>query len=154
MAGFLFGFLLRQPSINNLKKQVEILQHDNAKLIRLHNDKQEQFKTLLVQHKALKAFSLGKKAASKEKLEENLTFQYALYDYLKLLIKCIKQGLELESDEITFFKVYEKVIDGKEISTSDKAKIKNYTLSKYSKEIKELKECDLSAITGALEALK
>jgi hypothetical protein len=84
---FLLGFLIRQPKINKLKKQVVILQKDNNILLDLCQSKQAEFRELLVQHKALKALNFRKKTASKEKLKENLILQYALRNYLELLFK-------------------------------------------------------------------
>jgi hypothetical protein len=143
---FLTGFLIRQPKVNKLKKQVERLQNDNGNLLNLYQSQQAKFRELLVQHKALKALNFRKKTASKEKLEENLIWQYAIKDYLKLLFKRGKHEQELEKAEIKFFNAFEQVIDGKKISTSDKVKIREYVLHRHSGEIKALKECDCSAV--------
>ena len=72
---FLTGFLIRQPKINKLKKQVELLQKDNRKLIEMITDKQQNYQELLVQHKALKALQFRKKSAIKEQMIENLVMQ-------------------------------------------------------------------------------
>ena len=90
IGSFLLGFLIRQPQINKLKKQVELLQKDNSKLIGLIEARQAEYKELLVQHKALKALQHRKKAASKELLAENLVMQYAIREYLSLLLKRVK----------------------------------------------------------------
>lgn len=58
IASFLTGFLIRQPKINKLKKQVELLQKDNRKLIEMITDKQQNYQELLIQHKALKSFAI------------------------------------------------------------------------------------------------
>ena len=125
---FLLGFLIRQPQINKLKKQVELLQKDNSKLIALIENKQNEFKELLVQHKALKALQHRKRVASKELLAENLVMQYAIREYLSLLLKRVKYEQELTKEEILFFDSFEKVIDGKKLSTADKVKIRDHAL--------------------------
>ena len=149
IALFFFGFLLRQPQINDLKKQIKRLQTDNEILQNLCTKQKNEFKELYVQYKAFKAFTLNKKIA-KEKVKENLIFQYALKDYIELLVKRVKYEKELTKREIQFFKSYEKVIDGKNITTSDKIKIRDYTLEKHSVNINLLKECDYSKVITEL----
>ena len=144
--GFLFGFLIRQPKINKLKKQIERLHDDIGRLQKLCQNQQDNFKNLLIQHKALKALSFRKKAASKEKLKENLILQYAIRDYLELLLKRVKCNQELSKVEIAFLKASEKIIDGKTLSTSDKVKIKDFTLNRHSTEINNLQECDYTMV--------
>jgi hypothetical protein len=65
----------------------------------------------------------------------------------------INTNSELEKGEITFFNAYEKVIDGKNISTSDKVKIRDYILNRHSVEINELNECDYSMVFRELKTL-
>ena len=42
IATFLTGFLIRQPKINKLKKQLELLQHDNKKLVGMVDEKKKE----------------------------------------------------------------------------------------------------------------
>lgn len=148
---FLTGFLIRQPKINKLKKQVELLQKDNRKLIAMITEKQQNFQELLIQHKALKALQYRKKSEIKEQMTENLVMQYAIRAYLTLLLKSGRYEQELEKDEIVFFKSFEKVIDGKKLSTSDKVKIRDYIMEHHGREIKQLKECEYTAIMAELQ---
>ena len=148
---FLTGFLIRQPKINKLRKQVELLQKDNRKLIVMITDKQQNYQELLIQHKALKALQFRKKSAIKEQMIENLVMQYAIKAYLTLLLKNGRYEKPLEKDEIVFFKAFEKVVDGKKISTSDKVKIRDYIMEHYSCEIKQLKECDYVPVLNELQ---
>ena len=46
---------------------------------------------------------------------------------------------------------FEKVIDGKKLSTSDKVKIRDYIMEKHGREIKQLKECEYTAIMAELQ---
>lgn len=151
VASFLTGFLIRQPKINKLKKQLELLQRDNQKLITIITGIQHSYKELLVQHKALKALQFRKKSVIKEQLTENLIMQYAIKSYLTLLLKNGRYEKKLEKDEIIFFKAFEKVINGKELSTSDKIKIRDYVMKEHTREIKELKECDYTDVFKELE---
>lgn len=151
LGGFLTGFLIRQPKINKLKKQIELLQKDDRKLIEMINEMRQNYQELLVQHKALKALQYRKKLAIKEKITGNLVMQYAIKAYLTLLLKSGRYEQKLEKDEIVFFEAFEKVIDGKNISTSDKVKIRDYIMEHYGKEIKQLKECEYTAVFEELK---
>ncbi|MGN0179143.1 MAG: hypothetical protein ACI4DY_06855 [Monoglobaceae bacterium] len=151
LGGFLTGFLIRQPKINKLKKQIELLQKDDRKLIEMINEMRQNYQELLVQHKALKALQYRKKLAIKEKITGNLVMQYAIKAYLTLLLKSGRYEQKLEKDEIVFFEAFEKVIDGKNISTGDKVKIRDYIMEHYGNEIKQLKECEYTAVFEELK---
>lgn len=153
VGAFLFGFLMRQPKINKLKDQVIILQNNNQSLQAFHQRNQEQFRDLLVQHKALKAYNFIKKSASEEKLKENLVMQYALKNYFDLLFKRIKHEQDLDENEIVFFNAYEKVIDGRKISASDMVKIKDFIFKRHSDELNSFTECDCTAVFEELKGL-
>ena len=112
-----------------------MLQQDNSKLLKLIDENRQNYQELLIQHKALKALQFRKKAALKEQLTESLVMQYAIKEYLSLLLKSGKYNNELEKHEIIFFNAFEKFIDGKKISTSDKVKIRDYITEKYKNEI-------------------
>lgn len=151
LGAFLAGILIRQPRINKLKKQVETLQKDNSRLISLCESKQNEYRELLVQHKALKAFQFRKKAVLHDKMVESISMQYAIKDYVSLLIKRVKHEQELSKEEIMFFNAFEKVIDGKTISINDKVKILSYVKAQHETEIKQLKDCDFASILNELE---
>lgn len=150
IGSFLLGFLIRQPKINKLKKQVELLQKDNSRLIAIAKKQQKEFQELLVQHKALKALQFRKKSASKEQLTENLVMQYAIREYLNLLLKSVKYEHKLEKEEILFFNAFEKFIDGKKLSASDKVKIRDHIMEHYGFEVKQLKECEYASVMEEL----
>lgn len=153
IGSFLTGFLIRQPKINKLKKQIEMLQQDNSKLLNLIEESGQKYQELLIQHKALKALQFRKKSALKEQITETLVMQYAIKEYLTLLLKSGKYNNELEKSEIIFFNAFEKFIDGKKISTSDKVKIRDYITEKYKTEIKHLKECEYSPVIDDINAI-
>ena len=148
---FFTGFLWRQPKINKLKKQIESLQKDNGKLLDICQNQQTKFRELLVQHKALKAFNFKKKAKSESQLHETLVMQYALKEYIAILLKRVKYQQELEKEEIRFFNIMEKFIDGKKITTTDKVNMTDFVVSKHKSDIKKLKECDFDLIMNELQ---
>lgn len=151
VVSFLTGFLIRQPQVNKLKKQVELLQRDSRKLLALIEAKQSSYQELLIQHKALKALQFRKKSTLQEQMTENLIMQYAIKAYLVLLLKSGRHELELTKTEIVFLKAFEKVIDGKKLSTTDKVKIRDYIMERHGREIKQLKECEYTAVLKEIQ---
>ena len=147
---FFLGWLSRQPSINKLKKQVITLQKNNEQLLARCDQLQTEFRELLVQHKALKVLQIKRKAESKGRLQENLMMQYAIRDYLELLLNRIKTQQKLSRDEKAFFKAFEGVIDGAVLTGSDKAHVKEYVVAHHKKELDTLRECDFAPTLQAL----
>lgn len=151
LGSFFTGFFIRQPKINKLKKQVETLQRDNRRLIALCEKHQQEFRELLLQHKALKVMQFRKRATTKEQMTESLTMQYAIMEYITLLTKRVKYEQKLTKEEIAFFNAFDGAIDGKQLSTTDKVKIAEYVKKNHGTEIKELRECDYSAALKELQ---
>lgn len=143
---FLAGMFTRQPKINKLKKQITILNSDNTALLLSYQQTLDEFDNLLIQHKALKAIELVKKRASNEKIKENLILQYSLFEYLELLLARVKNKQKLNKEQISFLQSYEKIINGKQLSSSDMGKVKNYILEKYMEEIDNRTVCDCSSM--------
>lgn len=150
LTGIVVGMLAMQPKINKLKKQVVSLQKNNAQLLARCDQLQTEFRELLVQHKALKALHFKKKADSKGRLQENLVMQYAIRDYLELLLKRVKTQQKFASNEKVFFKAFEGVIEGATLTGSDKAHVREYVLSHHKAEIDALRECDFAPTLQAL----
>ena len=72
--------------------------------------------------------------------------QYAIKEYLELLVKRVKHEQELCKDEIAFFNASENLIEGKKLSTSNKVKIRDFILERYYTDINGLRECDHTLI--------
>ena len=119
-------------------------------MLALVNGQQQEYQNLLVEHKALKALQFRKKAKSKERLEENLTMQYAIRAYLVLLLKSGRHGQKMEKAEVVFFNAFEKVVNGKKLSTSDKVKIRDYIMEHHKADIKALRECEIAPVLQEL----
>lgn len=151
LGGFLTGFLIRQPKINKMKKKIEQLQNDNSKLIEMITAMKQNYRELLIQHKSLKALQFRKKTEFKERMKENLVMQYAIKEYLTLLMKSGRYDKKLEKNKILFFEAFEKVIDGKKLSTSNKVEIRDYIIKQHGREIKQSKECEYTDIMTELQ---
>jgi len=152
--GALFGgiacLLIMQPKVNKLKKQVAALQKNNAQLLARCDQLQKEFQELFVQHKALKALHFKKKADSKGRLQENLMMQYAIRDYLELLLKRVKTQQKFDGNEKAFFKAFEGVIEGAVLTGSDKTRVKEYVMTHHKAEIDALRVCDFAPTLQAL----
>ena len=154
VAAFFSGFFLRQPKINKLKKQFELMQKDINKLETLRLKQKEDFQELLIQHKSLKAINFKKRAIAKEKMRGNLIEQYALKEYIDLLILRVREHKELSKEELMFFNAYEKAMNSGKTSSAIQVKVQNYITSKYETEIKKLKECDSASSISDLNNIK
>lgn len=154
LVGFFTGFLVRQPKINKLKKQIETLQKQLSTLQDKMIGYQTSFDNLLLQYKGLKVMQLKKKAEMKVMLEENLVLQYGMKAYINLLLDRVKNGKKLEDSELAFYKSFDNVIEGKKIGHSDLETIKKYVLTKYRGQISSLVACDCSAEFKKLEDYK
>ena len=142
IGAFFAGFLIRQPKINKLKKQIVVLQTQIESIQDKMIGYQESFDNLLVQYKGLKVLQLRKKAEYEGKLKDNLVLQYGMKDYLNLLIDSVKHNRKLSSIELSFYQAFDDILEGKQVGASDFAKIKKYVLEKHSGEISALKPCD------------
>lgn len=154
VAAFFGGFFFRQPKINKLKKQVELMQKDISKLESLRLKQKEDFQELLIQHKSLKAINFKKRAIAKEKIRGNLIEQYALKEYIDLLILRVREHRELSKEELMFFNAYEKAMNSGKTSSATQVKVQNYITSKYEAEIKKLKECDSASSISDLNNMR
>ena len=116
---FFAGFFIRQPKINKLKKQISRLEREFRNQTDLNSKLQGEFEELFIQYKALRVIDIMKKTESKEKIKGNLIMQYALREYLELLIRRVKKKEELEKEEIQFLDAFEDVVNGKQLSSGD-----------------------------------
>ena len=144
LGGFFAGFLVRQPGINKLRKQAQLLQNDNEKLQNCLKKHQDSFDDLYLQYKGLKVLELKNKAEYKDKLKNNLVLQYGIKDYLELLYDVTKKERKLTNEECIFYNSFDGVIEGKNIGNRNFEKIKEYVMNNHEKEINELKKCYLT----------
>lgn len=148
---FFTGFLVRQPKINKLKKQIETLQKQLSSLQDKMVGYQTSFDNLLLQYKGLKVIQLKKKAEMKGLLEENLVLQYGMKAYLNLLLNRVKNDKKLDKEELAFYNAFDSVIEGKKVSTNEFKTVKSYVISRYHTEIQSLTNCDFSLEFKMLE---
>ena len=110
-----------------------------------------QIKQLLVQYKGLKAYQFNARNKARNYTRGALIFQYAYKEYLELLMHSVDTGMvKLSQEETIFFNIFDKVIEGQNVSDSEKEAIKEDILYRYKTRIDNLQECDCNSMVERL----
>ena len=151
LGGATVGALSRQPEINSLQAQVRKLQSEVERLQNVIRMQDRQIKQLLVQYKGLKAYQFNARNKARNYTRGALIFQYAYKEYLELLMHSVDTGMvKLSQEETIFFNIFDKVIEGQNVSDSEKEAIKEYILYRYKTRIDNLQECDCNSMVERL----
>lgn len=151
LGGATVGALSRQPEINSLQAQVRKLQSEVERLQNVIRMQDRQIKQLLVQYKGLKAYQFNARNKARNYTRGALIFQYAYKEYLELLMHSVDTGMvKLSQEETIFFNIFDKVIEGQNVSDSEKEAIKEYILYRYKTRIDNLQECDCNSMVEKL----
>ena len=143
IGGLFTGVILRQPSVNKLKKQIIMLQKKNETFQQYMSEYHSRFDDIYVKYKSLKIMELKRKAEYEGKLKDNLVLQYGMKDYFEMLFNAVKDKNKLDEAEYDFYKSFDNVIEGKDLKENDFVVIKNFVMRKHKKEINELRKCDI-----------
>ena len=149
--GVIVGVLIRQPEINKLQKQVELLQADISERENVVADQNNELAQMLLNYRALKVYQFSKRKKMKESIQDQLICQYAAADYLSLLVDCVSCGKQMSTGEIQFYKAYGKMIEDDHIDDREMETLRPLIYATHGDEINRLKEPDLNA---ALERIK
>ncbi|MDI9519797.1 MAG: hypothetical protein QM308_01365 [Bacillota bacterium] len=151
--GAVVGALSRQPEINRLKRLVKQLQAEIQKLQALIDEQNNQINELFVRYKALKVYQIFSKISERKNIQKALVFQYGAKNYLDLLLKQVRNE-SVDKTDLTFFRAFEKVMNGETISKEDQKTIQVYILTKHKKEIFKLQKCDVTQTIHEIEKFK
>lgn len=152
LGGSIIGALSRQPEINNLKKQVRQLQGEVERLQKIIHTQDKQIRTLLVRYKSLKAYQFNEKSKARSYVRGALIFQYAYKEYLELLMKSIDNNyVDMNNEESIFFNIFDKIIEGQDVSDNERQAIKEYILYRYKIQIDNLEECNTDYLIERLQ---
>lgn len=160
-AGFAGGAVARQPEINKLRSQVEILQEEIRKLkkevARLQNlveEQNRQINTLIMKYHTMKGINFIQKAKSKNRAKGAVMYTYCLKEYLEIKNNILTKEYNMTDDDNAFITAFEQILEGKIGNTlEDKAKkqyIKVYIRKKYGDRIDRLEECNLSYVMNRI----
>lgn len=150
--GAVIGYLARQPEINRLKKQIQLLQKENE---RLRSCIDAQNRTILeykVRYNALKAWQFSEKRKVGSSARSRVMQQCCLMEYLEISITKV-QGKELSEEMLVFYNIYELMLSGKEntLTVNEFRVLKNYIYCRYRSEIETLTPPDISKTQEKLE---
>ena len=147
LAGYIAGALSRQPEINELKQQVRSLQKEERRLHSLIEKQAEQIKVLTVRYEALRGWDFLEKRKQKDYLRGSLMYQYALKEYLEMLIDADQTDcISLNESEVKFYNAFGKILNMGEITDKDRSLVFKYITEKYGTEIKRFEEPSFQTI--------
>ncbi len=151
LAGFIAGALSRQPEINELKEQVRSLHIELGRLHSLIEVQNHQIRELKIKYEAIKGWQFVQKNQQQGYIRGSLMYQYALMEYLKILIYADQSGnANLNKDAIKFYNAFGKILNIGEITDKDRNVVFEYISKMYRAEINELREPNFSPIYAYL----
>lgn len=148
--GMIVGALVRQPEINKLRKQVKRLQGDMDALKDVIEEQNSEIAELLFRYKALKVIQFAKRRELKSDIQESLASQYAVSDYLQLLLSIASTGRDMEPEEAEFYRAFGKVLVDKNTSEAEREAIKAFVWERHAAELKSMTPCDMQPILDKL----
>ena len=152
VGGFVLGALSRQPEINELKEQVKSLQAQVEQLQALIYAQNEQIKQLKIRFVAYKGLNFAQKNKAKGYLRGAIIYEYALKEYLEILIDGSNSNeIDLNKSELEFYNAFGKMFVKAEVTTKDRRIVLNYINEKYRREIESFKEPDFALILEQFE---
>ena len=93
-----------------------------------------------------------KRSEARENIRGLLVFQYGVHDYFELLLKASRKE-ELLKEDVIFYNLFDKVIEGQEIVSEEKKAIREYVTYKHGSELRRMKECDNSEMILQIQNL-
>lgn len=152
IAGYIAGALSRQPEINELKSQVRSLQAEVDRLQTIISIQNSQIKELKIRYTALKGWQLSEKSRQKGYIKGSIIYQYALREYLVMLINANETDrVTLDKEEIQFYNSFGSILNNGEINEKSRKIVIDYVKKHYSTEISNYIEPDLSQIIDYFE---
>lgn len=151
-AGCVIGALSRQPEINKLKKRIKQLQKEVERLQELCRTQDEQLNVLMLKYKALKIFQFSKKNEARTNIRGVLVYQYAVHDYLTLLLMASRKE-KLKEEDVIFYNIFDKVIEGQEVCDEERNALKEYITYRHTSELRGLRLCDNTGLIQQIQNL-
>lgn len=129
-----------------LEDQILILQAQNARLIDLLNNKDNQIEKLMLKYKL---FSAGQDINDINNQKLKIKMHYALKDYAEIWVKRVNREI-LYNNDIVFFNAMDKFIEGNPLTEQDVFVIDNRMNLKYSSLILGMVSPDISSVVNKL----
>lgn len=163
-ASFLGGAAIRQPEINKLHNQIEILQEEICKLKAevkrlnsLVDEQNRQINVLTLKYHTMKSINFIEKVKAKNKAKGAVMYSYCMKQFLELKYNILNKEYYPDNDETLFMDSFNSLLEGRlGNSNEDIAKmqhIKIYIRSIYASEIDSLEECPIQNTLKRIEGM-
>lgn len=145
LVGFIGGALSRQPEVNELQAQVQSLQGEVSRLQGVIKVQYHQINQLKYRYVTLKGADIIQRNKQRGYIKGAIMFQYALKEYLNMLIMADRTGrLNLNESQIEFYNAFGQMMNTGKISSEGRTVVMNYIRSKYQPQIDNYQESDFT----------
>lgn len=138
------GFIIQQPEINELHRQVAKLQKKTNELEETVRKQNDEISVLITRYRTLQVWQVIQKHDLRKQIEESLIFQYAMNDYFSLMVDRLETARNFNEAETTFYAAFSKILDGKELDADQMKSVKSYVEATHSTQIEAMTPCDVS----------
>lgn len=140
------GIFVKQPSQDELKKQVRMLQASVDTLENSFKTQNDVIDMLLAQHKELKFYQLSQKASLQTMIENELVSQYAALDYFTILLEAATSGQRMPREDFEFFKTYSKMLQDGQIDSDELEALRPIMRQRHRVALANLEPCEFGYI--------
>lgn len=140
------GIFVKQPSQDELKKQVRMLQASVDTLENSFKTQNDVIDMLLAQHRELKFYQLSQKASLQSMIENELVTQYAALDYFTILLETATSGQRMSREDFEFFKTYSKMLQDGRIDSDELEALRPIMRQRHRIALANLEPCEFGYI--------
>lgn len=140
------GIFVKQPSQDELKKQVRMLQASVDTLENSFKTQNDVIDMLLAQHRELKFYQLSQKASLQTMIENELVTQYAALDYFTILLEAATSGQRMAREDFEFFKTYSKMLQDGRIDSDELEALRPIMRQRHRVALANLEPCEFGYI--------
>lgn len=140
------GIFVKQPSQDELKKQVRMLQASVDTLENSFKTQNDVIDMLLAQHRELKFYQLSQKASLQSMIENELVTQYAALDYFTILLEAATSGQRMPREDFEFFKTYSKMLQDGRIDSDELEALRPIMRQRHRIALANLEPCEFGYI--------
>lgn len=152
IGGFIVGTLSRKPELSELKEQVKSLQAEVERLHTVIKNQNSYLSELKIRYAALKGWQLLQKNKQSKYIRGSIIYQYALKEYLEILIDSDQSNkVKMNKEEVRFYNGFGKILNNGEITDKDRKVVIDYITDRYAEEISQFKGPDLQSVIEYLE---
>jgi hypothetical protein len=140
--GLIAGLLGRQPEVNRLKRQVQLLQEEIERLSLIIEEQNRQIGELKLRFSALKGYAFVEKMKTECDVRGIILHQCAYREWMELTFSQAHEKVATQ-EELRFYNLYEALLRGAEVDKRQVAEIRDYIYKRYEYELKQMKAPDM-----------